>query len=130
LLGYFVEITVKCAFFRVLGIRFDEPIRKQDIKAAAELVLDDFSIREPKEGYHNPLFWSLALIAVRERMGDPLPSELAFELVSRAQRLKSSWAPSMRYASDASLPEDWLEMDRDAKWLRAMYGELTSFDVP
>jgi hypothetical protein len=127
LLGYFVEITLKCMFFRFFGYRNDEAIHKRSLKSAAEFAREELGIREPIEGHHNPVFWSSAFIAAREALGHPLPRELILELTLRTQRLTSNWVPSMRYASDASTPGDWHDMKQDALWLRTVYNGLTGF---
>jgi hypothetical protein len=125
LLGYFVEMTLKKAFFQCLGYGAEEPIRERDLKVAAQLVQAEFDVSEPMEGFHNPVFWSLALVGVRECFGNPLDPEFARELVLRTRRLKGSWAPRMRYAGVSAERDEWVRMREDATWLGAVSAQLS-----
>lgn len=124
LLGYFIEITLKGAFFRLLGFRVSEPIRKRELKAAADIAANDLGVRLNTEGYHSLQFWALAIIALRDHIGNPLPSGVLSELNWRSQRMNSHWTSSMRYSRDVTRREDWNRLWADAHWLNANYDTL------
>lgn len=126
LLGYYVEMALKTIFFRCFGCPPDEPINRQDLKAASQLVRQGFRIAEPLEQYHNPVFWARAIIGMRELDGLSTPEGVTRELVWRVQRLNSNWAVRMRYTRDMVQLEEWESVKEDALWIRANYDVLTT----
>lgn len=118
LLGYFVEMTLKSAFFRLLGFRADEPIAAKDLKTAAGLARHDLQVDVDPEQYHGLVFWVQAIIALRDHFGDPVPYDVLRELAWRSQRMSAYWRPSMRYSRDVTVPNDWRGLLADAHWLR------------
>ena len=121
-LGYFVEITLKSAFFQYFGFSEDDAIRPIDLRAAAQIAKTDLQVETDPVSYHSPVFWGRACIAIREKLGVPWPRSLRLELENRIQRLNSNWSVSMRYSRDVSSSDDWVPLLDDALWL---HGTLT-----
>jgi hypothetical protein len=126
LLGYFVEMTLKSAFFRLRGFCTDERITGTELKAAAKMAANDLRVSVHPEGYHGLQFWALAIIALRDHIGEPLPRDIALELNWRSQRMNSHWTSSMRYSRDITTPEDWTRLWEDAQWLDSQYDRLVA----
>jgi hypothetical protein len=124
--GYYIEMMLKTIFFRCLGYRDDERIRKQDLSAAGTLAQDVFRITEASEQHHNPLFWARAIIGLRESDGLPTPEGVTNGLVWRAQRVSGNWLVRMRYMRDLARAEEWELVREDATWIRANYDTLTN----
>ena len=126
-LGYFVEMTLKSAFFRFLGFSLDEAIRPGDLKAAAQLAKADLSVKIHPESYHSLTFWVRAIIELRTTFGSPLPRDLTRELGWRVQRLHSNWSVMMRYCHDVSQVGDWESVHADATWVDGQFNQLISY---
>ncbi len=124
LLGYFVEMTLKAAFFRYFGLPPDTPIVGGDLKAATQLAIGELGVSEDSESQHNPVFWARAIVLFRESFDDPLPDEFALQLVWRSQRLKSNWAVAMRYRQVHCTIKEWQDIHEDAHWINLNYTAL------
>ena len=128
LLGYFVEITLKVAFFRSLGFSTEEPITIRDLKTVAALARNDLSVSEGPEGFHSFVFWAQALVELCRHCDRPLPRELSLELAWRCQRMSTFWSPSLRYSRDVTQQDDWQTFLADADWIDGISDEITVQD--
>jgi len=124
LLGYFVEMTLKIAFFRIMGFKADEPITLKDLRTVADLARDELAIRESPRGFHSFVFWTRAIVELCEHFDQPLPSEFTLELAYRSQRMSSSWSPSLRYSHDIANAGDWESLLIDVEWIDGVDDEL------
>ena len=118
LMGYFAEMSLKSAFFQLLGFRADEPITMKDVKTAGVLACQDLRVREAPERYHGLIFWFQAILALRDHLGQSLSTDLSRELGWRIQRIAANWRVSMRYSRDVTVPKDWSDFVFDMRWIR------------
>lgn len=124
LMGYFVEISLKSAYFRLRGWRADEPIRPKDLHEAAAFARTALQVQQPLEGHHGLLFWFDAVVRLRVKSGPETPAGLLQQFSWRIQRLSNTWSTSLRYSRDVTTPSDWAEILLDAEWVRANYDTL------
>ena len=130
LLGYFVEMTLKSAFFTLLGFRTEEPITAKDLATAANLAEEDLRVDTQKEQYHSFVFWARAIVSLCDHFGDPIPSDTLQELGWRSQRMTSNWKVSMRYSQEIATEEEWTRFQDDANWLEGNYVDISERGRP
>lgn len=124
LMGYFAEMSLKSAFFQLLGFRADEPITMKDLRTAAALARRDLRVHKDSEGFHGLVFWFQAILALRDHLGQNQSVDLSRELGWRIQRIAANWRVSMRYSRDITVPEDWSDFVFDVHWVRANCDKL------
>ncbi len=124
LLGYTVEITLKCAFFRLWGYRDQVPIQVAHADDPRPLAVKDLGLAGTKEPLHNPFFWARLIIRVREELDQPLGVSLSSGLLSKAMNVAANWRVAMRYWRTRTTPRDFRGFVRDVMWFRTRYDEL------
>lgn len=123
LLGYVAECLLKCAYFRLRGVKSTELVKSLLAPARAN-AKQLFSAPLDHEGFHSIQFWATLLRAERRRRDRPLAKEMDARFVQRCRRLYLNWTVELRYSSvhpDETVARSVLD---DASWLRQAYHQL------
>jgi len=96
LLGYCVEVALKCAYFRVLGLQISDPITALELRAAQAKAVA-YGITARTEAYHSVQFWCDLLREQRRAIGLPFESIFEQQLIDEVPKTgprarQSSWS--------------------------------------
>lgn len=123
LLGYSVEMALKCAYFRFLGLRISDPITKAELstaRAKAKLL----GVVVDAESFHSVLFWCDLLRAERLAANKPLPLHVDQRLVSEAKIVYDRWWVEMRYKAGRTTSAVLENLIAAAEWFDRNYQQL------
>jgi len=123
LLGYFVEMALKCAYFWVLGLRISDSVTGQELQVArakAKLL----GVTTPAESYHSVRFWADLLRTHRRAANDPLAPTLEQRLVAEADIVYDRWWVEMRYKANRTTAPGLERLLEAAEWFDRAYSEL------
>jgi hypothetical protein len=123
LLGYSVEMVLKCAYFRVLGLRVSDLITSHELRSArakAKLL----GITTDAESYHSVQFWCDLLRTHRRAANDPLPPGVEQRLVAETAVVYDRWWVEMRYKANRATPPVLGRLLEAAEWFDRAYPEL------
>lgn len=123
LLGYSVEMALKCAYYRVVGLRVGDPITRQELRAA-EAKARILGITTSPEGYHSVQFWCDLLREHRRAGRAPLSAAIEQRLVAETRIVYDRWWVEMRYKANYTLPVELERLQQAADWFDRAYPEL------
>ena len=117
--GYVAEMTLKAAYFSVIGIAESETIRwRQDLLPAIELGRTR-GIDWPRKGEgHNVRAWAELLIL--ERAATPAtayPAPFGLEVQRKGQQIGQLWRETLRYSKNFAYPHEVRQVGQAAEWL-------------
>lgn len=116
LFGYHAEMSLKLAYFRLLGESLAYPIDAAVLRtavAAAALL----GVRTPHDGFHSLRFWRDAIIAQRRARGRALPPPLDIEFHAHVEVLAARWDVAMRYRAPTATSQDVESSAIAAEWI-------------
>lgn len=113
--GYTVEMTVKAAWFALLGYGDDQSITMKDL-ADAKAKAKSYRIDWPG-GYHDLNGWTQLLIRHREAMNRPYAVR-HFDriLLGHARRVYDRWREWLRYKRNVPYPFEVAAVAESAEW--------------
>jgi hypothetical protein len=114
--GYVAEMTLKAAWFALLGYDEDAKITPNDLRAAVKLAQSNYAITFPN--LHGVWHWALLLSRHRMTLGqgyaDPA---FGLEMVEHSQRIYTRWRETLRYKTNRPYRSE-VDVVRDsAQWL-------------
>lgn len=115
LLGYVVEMSLKVALFRYMGVRQDVDLSKELDAARQSMKLHNIKRRN----LHDLGAWRLLLVEVRQREGRPLDSKFAAMLQGHIDVIDSHWRIELRYRGSLHAQHEFDEMLKSVDWIRA-----------
>lgn len=132
LYGYVIEITLKAAYYRVIGLvpatTIDNNLHRKPAETAIKAMYGLPShLQGRTSGGHNVIGW--AFLLNRER-GVPAPgrvalnAQLAGELHNRMQDVFTCWAEFLRYRANCPYTQEVDTMRSTARWIRRRYRNL------
>lgn len=128
LLGYVVEMLLKCAFFRYDGRSLDSDLRPYLSAAAREETFrrGDHSRRFAGHPLHNIEAWINHLVEARDRADDPLDPRLAARLIVEGSWVARNWSEAMRYRRSVEAGPEAERFLEVADWIRSNHMDLWS----
>lgn len=122
LLGYTVEMILKCACFLTDGARPGDLVapRLGPIRYWARQQLP----LVPCESYHSLWFWILVLRRKRDLARRPFAEPVARSIMQRVRRVYGIWVVSMRYKPDQALQREAETVYDDVTWIRERRAQL------
>ena len=114
--GYVAEMTLKSAYFNILGFAEDRPITRRDLQDALH----------PQRGLHHLGLWAQALVGLRAGTPGLAYADPPFgsEVAARAQSLYSLWSETIRYHKNMAHLHEVALARGEAEWLLAHSLEL------
>ena len=134
LYGYVIEISLKTAYYRVIGLVSATVIHKQLHRLPAENAIKALiGLPSHPQGAaspgHNVIGWARLLEQERATPAPgrvPLDANLATELHNRMQDVFNCWAEFLRYRANLPYNEEVQTMRDSARWIRRHYANLWS----
>jgi len=133
LYGYAIEISLKTAYYRVIGLvpaaLIDKGLHRipaeKSIKAMIGLPSHPQGAASPG---HNVIGWARLLDQQRATpaLGRPLDTNLATELHNRMQDVFNCWAEFLRYRANLPYNQEVQAVRASARWIRRNYAKLWS----
>jgi len=124
--GYAAEMTVKAAYFELIGFKSRQWIAPTDLAGAVNKGIQ-LQISWPKPGrWHNVRAWSELLIKTRALTpgrGYPSPN-FGIEIQLRALRIESLWAETLRYHKNVAYLHEVRRVQEAAEWFLANASHL------
>ncbi len=120
--GYSVEMTLKAAYFRLIGRPETAVITVHgDISAAIRHAVSDFHIVWPPQGRgHNVRAWAELLVAERaSRPGAAFPAAVGRAVQRCGQAAGQLWNETLRYHKNVAYPHELAQVREAAEWLLA-----------
>ncbi len=122
LLGYSVEMALKCAYFRVLGLRISDPVTAE-LKQAPTMA-KQIGVKEAPESLHNVLFWCELLRAKRRLQQRPFDGPFERRLVAETRIVYDHWWVEMRYKAGRTTPTMLENLLSAVEWFDRNYPQL------
>lgn len=124
-LGFAIEMLLKCAWYRRIGLVDNEPVTEWFRFARQWGEANGLQARAAMHG-HDLFFWAQLLVLEAERSGQPLPSELSSRLVAESVAASGLWSERLRYRRSVSAVEEAELMRGTLQWIRQAYVALWS----
>lgn len=123
--GYTAEMTLKAAYFSVIGMaETDEITWREHLQPAIDRG-KGMGIIWPKPGGHNVRAWAELLVAVRESsLKTAYPASFGPEVQQRGQRLESLWRETLRYRKNFAYLHEVTQVREAAEWLLVRSDQL------
>jgi hypothetical protein len=134
LYGYVIEISLKTAYYRVIGLTSATLIDPRLHRFAAEKVIRAMAAlpahpQGPPMAGHHLIGWARLLSQVRALPvpgRSPLDAAIATELLKQMRDVFNCWAEFLRYRANRPYNEEVQKMRETAKWIRRNYRKLWS----
>jgi hypothetical protein len=134
LYGYVIEISLKTAYYRVIGLVPATVIHKQLHRLPAENAIKAMTglpshLQGAPSAGHNVIGWARLLEqerAVASPGRVPLGANLATERHNRMQDVFDCWAEFLRYRHNLPYNQEVQTMRESARWIRRHYTNLWS----
>lgn len=127
LCGYAAELTLKAAYFAVLGFDATRPISMGDLQAARNAGLMNYQIVWPNHGkFHNVRAWADLQVEHRSRNPGRSYARPGFsdEVRLRGRRIEPLWSETLRYYRNVAYSHEVDRVIKAAGWLMAKSIEL------
>lgn len=120
LLGYSVEMMLKCAYFRVLGLGISDHIGNQELKTARAKA-KMLGVVHDAESFHSVLFWCDLLCAQRVAVNKPLAPPFVHRLARETGIVYDHWSVEMRYKASRTTPMMLESLIATVEWFDLNY---------
>lgn len=118
--GYVIEMTLKAAYFSLIGKGLKDPITWGNDLYPAIQTAKAQGIAWPGSGAgHNVLAWAEWLILSRANQGQAYTSDFNLDIQSQAQRAYTLWRETLRYHKNVAYPAEVRQMNTAAEWFLA-----------
>ena len=117
--GYAAEMTLKVAWFRLIGFPDTKPILSRDLADAVTQATKVYGIPWPPYGkYHAIWHWAQLLKTHRESLKGPYPDpRFAAALLSHSQRVYNNWREVLRYKQNQAYLFEAQTVRDSTQWL-------------
>ena len=123
LAGYSAEMTLKAAYFRIVGTKLTEPISLRELNTVKDRYKAQSGSNWPGN-LHNLIAWADLLIAERQIRGVPLSKPLSKRLSGQVQRIAANWREDLRYHENRPRPSELSATFQSIEWLFANESQL------
>jgi hypothetical protein len=127
MLGYHAEMTLKCAYFRLLGVALTSQL---DIRTGALHAKKALGVKTPDENFHSVRFWRHAILALRNDKNSPLNAALEADLIAYVDAVYGRWRVEMRYQVAQTAAPDVEAVAGAVDWLDLHYRDLYEVRSP
>jgi hypothetical protein len=117
--GYAAEISLKAWYFDTIHFHHDQPIRRVDLRSAAQRANMLGSAWPSPNQFHDLAAWADLVAAERIALGSPLPVIDASKLQGSARRLQSLWREILRYHSNVAYEYELVHVREIVLWMVA-----------
>lgn len=119
--GYAVEMLLKTAYYRVVGVRraADVSLRRQQAGARARALGFRWV-----GNYHNLESWARLILEERRALGRPVSAALAGVFIQRVLVVASHWSEVLRYKHIAATSGEVRELFEAVEWIRGEHRSL------
>ncbi|OHB69676.1 MAG: hypothetical protein A2V70_16355 [Planctomycetes bacterium RBG_13_63_9] len=115
--GYAAEMTVKAAWFDLIGFPESKTISTSDLRKAIEVAKNDYGISW-RHGLHNIVHWAELLIEHRIHLGQSYPNPcFGSEVVKNCLRVHERWRVILRYKKNQAYPFEVHAVAVSTQWL-------------
>lgn len=121
--GYVIEMVLKAACFRFLGLSEGESLRPFLNRRVANEQAARYGITRP-QNLHDLVFWARLLLAARDSDGKSLPLEVNNALMNHVQRSAQHWRETMRYRDSIRASREYDSVNRCMMWVVLNYATL------
>jgi hypothetical protein len=121
LYGYSVEIRLKAAYFRTMGLGPSSPISQARAIAEAQ-TRTLLGVRGPVG--HNLYGWATLLQTVRLNLSKPLDSAMVREMYAHVLNIEACWTEVIRYRANRPYDEEIQAVQTGANWFRVNASRL------
>jgi len=123
MLGYSVEMALKCAYFRLAGLRVFDPIARPELRSA-EARARVLGLATQTESFHSVQFWCDLLCKHRHDLLSPLDPTLEQRLVTETGIVYDRWWVDMRYKAEKLSRNELEHLAAAADWFDRNYPDL------
>jgi hypothetical protein len=113
--GYVAEMTLKAAWFQLIGFRPDQPITVRDMHSARGLA-GQYGISWPGN-LHALDAWARLLVEHRIRLGSGYSPRFCNEVLVHSRRVYARWRETLRYKKNRAYPAEARTVAQSAQWL-------------
>ena len=118
LAGYAAEMTLKAAYFRVVGKKRDDPVTVSEVIGVKKQVRISLGIVWAGD-LHNLTQWAEVLVEERKARGIACSLPFASRLVDQVQQVAANWRVDLRYHENRPRGEEVAKVFRAVEWLIA-----------
>jgi hypothetical protein len=116
--GYCAEMTLKAAYFTLLGYPERQPILLRDLRLAVANAGTCGIQWPPGGGFHAIFHWARLLVEHRNRLGRPYASPAFGDAVVRhSQSVYERWRETLRYKTNRAYPFEVAAVAHSTTWL-------------
>jgi hypothetical protein len=132
LFGYSIEITLKSAYYRTIGLvpthTIDPLLHRKPAEAAiaAMPLLPRHPITGGPHAGHHLVGWARLLEQTRAANGDPMVNAIATKMHDHARAVFDCWVEFLRYRDNRPYDVEVKTVRAAAKWFRANAARLRS----
>jgi hypothetical protein len=117
--GYVVEMLLKAACFRIMGMNANAPIDSATFKRARSLGTS-LGAGTPRN-LHDILWWARFLVQLRAVDHRPFAAPFAGRLMGNANRVARNWRESLRYCTNRPRQSERTDVTSAALWFIEQY---------
>lgn len=116
--GYTAEMTLKAAWFRLLGYPENRAISFRDLEAARTLATARYGIAWPGRNFHAVVHWAELLLQHRIALGRSYPDpRFGRTLIEHSQSVYERWRETLRYKKNRAYSFEVATVGASAQWL-------------
>lgn len=119
LYGYSVEIRLKAAYYRTIGLVPRTTIDRATHRIPAEQMIRNLPSLPPGSAPgHHVIGWAALLEQARAQVGRPMPAPLVAEMSRQAHNVFKCWTESLRYRANTPYNQELEAVRQAANWFR------------
>jgi hypothetical protein len=117
--GYAAEVTLKTAWFSLIGFPERKGITRNDLRGAVSIATS-YGIPWPGGAFHNLFAWAQLLARHRISLGRRYPgARFENDMLARSQRIHDRWRETMRYKKNVVYAHETQAVADSTNWLLA-----------
>jgi hypothetical protein len=127
LFGYSIEMRLKAAYYRLIGLAGDSPLNNPRDTAEArikQLIKSGSITTPPVSAGHNIMGWASILEEKRRDLGRDLPSDFCRQMHRHARITAENWSIILRYRANKPTAKELKTVSGAAKWFSQNAGKL------
>ena len=122
--GYAAEMTLKAAYFRLIGFTSSRVLTFSDLRAATVRALTLAVSWPPPHSFHYLPGWADLIVQERIARRIPLPLPVAAAHISHSRALHLCWRETLRYHDNRAYDFEVQRAAQSLEWFLANYAGL------